>query len=256
MNILELKNISFSYGDKMVIRHVSLGVKKGEILGILGPNGAGKSTLLKLMSGVFKPIRGDVILENRSLRQISAKEIAKFTSVVPQTSQVPFAYSALEIVLMGRAPHLSTFGFETKRDLRVALDAMERTDCTHFNTRDIHELSGGERQRVILARALAQEPQLLLLDEPTTFLDIRHTKDFARILKNLRDEERITIVCALHDLNLAASLCDRIVLLKEGEVVAGGNPKDVINCETISSVFDSEIHIATDNKTGIPYYLP
>jgi iron complex transport system ATP-binding protein len=162
----------------------------------------------------------------------------------------------MEVVLMGRTPHLPIFGFESRRDIEIARDAMRKTDCLGLASRDINALSGGERQRVILARALAQEPRILLLDEPTTFLDIRHQIELHRLLKSLNRDGSLTIVIAMHDLNLASAFCDRIVILKEGRIAASGLPRDVINAGTMRDVFEASVKVGIDADTGLPYCIP
>ena len=254
-NIIETKDISFSYRDLSVIDILSLGVRGGKILGILGPNGAGKSTLINLLSGTIRADSGKITIDGSSIEDISYRTLAKKIAVVPQISSPPFAFTSLEIVLMGRTPHISPFGFESKGDIDAAVDAMKKTDCYEFSSRNIDQLSGGERQRVLLARALAQNPKVLMLDEPTTFLDIKHISALKGTLIKLSHEEGLTIICALHDLNVASSLCDDIVLLKGGRIEAAGTPDEIINGSTIERVFDTKVHIERDRNSGQPYFL-
>ncbi len=255
--MIELKNISFSYGAAFdVLQDISLKVGRGEFVGILGPNGSGKTTLLKLISGSLSPKSGAVLIGGRDLRASHHRERARFISVVPQESAIPFSFSALEVVLMGRAPYLPLFGFEKDEDVAVALAAMEVTDVAALAARNVQDLSGGERQRVIVARALAQEPKLFLLDEPTTYLDIGHQMDLYRIVKKKNKEEGLTVVTVLHDINLASTFCDRIVFLKNGTVVADGTPRDVVKYALIKDVFDTEVYVGINDLTGMPYYVP
>ena len=253
---LSISNLCFSYGAHPVFRGIDLNIDPGEIVGLMGPNGAGKSTLIRLMCGSVEPRSGQMMLDGRPLMRFSPRERAWQIAMVPQESQIPFSFSALEVVLMGRAPYLPRFGFESRQDVQAAYDAMARTDCLNLARRDINALSGGERQRVILARALAQKPTLLLLDEPCAFLDLRHTTELINLLRELNDEEGLTIVCAMHDLNTASALCHRIVLLKDGGIAAQGHPIEAINPRTILEVFDIDVHVDRDRHTGLPYCVP
>lgn len=255
--MIELKNISFSYdGTSDVLRDISLKIGRGEFVGILGPNGSGKTTLLKLISGTLKVRDGKLVLDGKDMNNMRHKERARTVAVVPQETSIPFSFSALEVVLMGRAPHLPPFGFEKKADIVIAKNAMEATDVSELAARSIEELSGGEKQRVIVARALAQEPKLLLLDEPTTFLDIRHQMDLYRIVKKRNKEEGLTVVTVLHDINLASTFCDRIIFLKKGAIVADGSPHEVIKYAKIKDVFETEVYVGINDLTGMPYYVP
>ena len=255
--MIELSNISFSYEEgHNVLKHISLKIGKGEFVGVLGPNGSGKTTLLKIISSVLKPQKGYLTLDGKRLESVRHKDRAKFIAVVAQETSIPFSFSALEVVLMGRAPYLPLFGFEKKEDIAVAKSAMEATDILNFAGRNIQELSGGERQRVIVARALAQQPRLILLDEPTTYLDIKHQMDLYRLMKKRNIEDGLTVITVLHDINLASTFCDRIIFLKDGRTVADGTPKDVINYAKIKEVFDTEVYVGINDLTGMPYYVP
>jgi iron complex transport system ATP-binding protein len=241
--IMEAKGLRFAYGDRAVIDGASLGTAEGEILGILGPNGAGKSTLLKLMTGLIQPSAGEVTLHGRDISAIGHREFARGVAMLPQLSSYPFGMKAMEVVLMGRMPYLPLLGFESKSDIEIARDAMERTDCLEFASRDINELSGGERQRVLLARAIAQGPQVLVLDEPTTFLDISHTIGLKRLIMGLSRDNGITVVLALHDVNLASTLCDRIAFMKAGKIESEGRPSDVIDSGIIREIFGADVEV-------------
>ena len=253
---LAATDVRFAYGDAEVLRGVSLAIDPGEIVGIVGPNGAGKSTLLRLLAGLLAPRGGSVLLGDRPVAGIRPAELARIAAFVPQESRFPFPFRALELVLMGRAAHLPAFGFESRGDVAIARAAMERTDCAAFAGRPIDELSGGERQRVILARALAQEPRILLLDEPTAFLDIRHQVGLHRALAEDSRRRGTTVVAAMHDLNLAAAFCRRIVMLADGAVAADGSPADVFTAETVRAVFGADVAVGRDEATGRPYCLP
>lgn len=251
----KIKDVSFGYGETDVLRGVSLEVGQGDMVGVMGPNGAGKSTLIKLMSGVLVAGSGGVYLGDEPIGSIPRKKLARIIGLVPQETHIPFPFSAMEVVLMGRAPYVSQFGFESPRDVAIANDAMDLTDCRRFASRDIGSLSSGERQRVVLARALSQEPKVLLLDEPTTFLDIRHQIELCRLLGDLNRRRKITVVAVMHDLNLAAAFFNRIIFVREGQIVADGPPNDVINEEAIYTAFGANVRVKVDDL-GKPCCLP
>ncbi len=254
--ILKTHDITFAYGTTPVLCGITLEVRKSSVTGILGPNGAGKSTLINIMSGMLTPLGGSVFLKDVPLDSFSSAQRARAVAVVTQESHIPFPFTALEIVLMGRAPYLPRFGFESRSDIDIALDAMKATDCDHLSHRDIRSLSGGERRRVIVARALAQKPLVLLLDEPMSFLDIRHSSDLARRLKDLAVNQGIAVCAVMHDITLAAAFCDRIVLLKDGQIAAQGSPREVITTKSLGQAFGIEIDVGIDKKTQIPYCIP
>jgi len=253
--VLRAERVSFGYRRDEVVSEVTLGVRRGETLGIIGPNGSGKSTLIRLLSGVLEPRSGEVRLFGRAMAQHGLRERARAIAVVPQETAVEFPFTVTETVLMGRAPHIGRFAFEADGDLIAARAAMRRTGVLHLAERSLHELSGGERQRVILARALAQDAQILLLDEPAAFLDIRHEVEIYDLLHDLKEEGR-TVVSVLHDLNLAALYCDRIALLKEGRLVALGTPADVITYPTITDVYEIDVYVDRNDITGAINVLP
>ncbi len=252
---IEARELRFSYGVVPVIDDASLRVRAGEMLGLIGPNGSGKSTLIRLLSGILRPHAGVVHLDGRPLAAYSRRQLAQRLAVVPQDTPIEFPFSVTEVVLMGRSPHLGGFAFEGDRDVEVAHAAMQRTGVLELAARSIHELSGGERQRVVLARALAQEAEFLLLDEPTAFLDLRHQVEIYDLLQDLQREGR-GIVTVLHDLNLAALYCDRVALLKAGRVVAAGPPAEVITRQTLTEVYDTDIYVDTNPLTGAVNVLP
>ena len=254
--ILRCENVSFTYGAIEALSNVSLEVNTGEVFGLLGPNGSGKSTLVRLISGVARPLTGQVFLTGRALPTYEREALARQIAVVPQESRLELPFSVLEIVLMGRSPYLKRFGFEQAHDLTIAQQAMEYTGVSALANREIHELSGGERQRVILARALAQEPQLLLLDEPTAFLDIKHQVEVYDLLKRLSRQNGLTVIAILHDLNLAALYCDRLALLTAGKVFACGTPEQVLTYSTIKAVYDTEVYIGLNDITGKVHIFP
>ncbi len=253
---LEAREIEFGYRpSQLVLRGVSLALGAGELVGLIGPNGSGKSTLLRVLSGVVRPRAGEVLLYGRCLHELSPREIARSIAVVPQDAHVEFPFSVLEVVLMGRSPYLAGFSFEDAEDLARARAAMERTGVAHLAHRTIQELSGGERQRVMLARALAQDTPILLLDEPAVFLDLRHVVEMYDLLRELLGEGK-SVLTVLHDLNLAAQYCDRVVLLDEGAVYCAGPPGDVLTYRAITQVYRTEVYIDLNDITGTVNVLP
>ncbi|HIE26326.1 TPA: ABC transporter ATP-binding protein [Candidatus Poribacteria bacterium] len=214
--VIEVYDLSYKYNldRSLVLNRINFDVRQGEILGIVGPNGSGKSTLLKLLSGVLKPVEGRILLLGRPLARLNHKSIAKIIAVVPQNTVISFPFTVREIVLMGRSPHLGLLQIERDKDFKISERAMMYTNSLEFADRKIDELSGGERQRVIIARALAQEPQIILLDEPTVHLDLKHQIEIFDLIKQLNIENLMTVVVVSHDLNLAGEYCDRFILLR------------------------------------------
>jgi len=251
---LELRDVAVRLGDQPVLRGLCLRVEPGEVVGLLGRNGAGKTTALRVASRLLVPDSGEVSLGGRPLDSLSRRELARRVATVPQDLQIPFPFRAGELVLMGRAPHQRFFGFESPADLRCAREAMERMGIAELADRTVLELSGGERQLVLFARALAQAPDLLLLDEPTSFLDLRHRIDVLRVVRELAFEGRAALVVS-HDLSLAARACDRLVLLAEGVVLAEGRPSEVLTPERLRQAFgiEAEVQSAPD---GTPVVVP
>ena len=254
--IVRLEEVSFSYPGREVLNGISLDIGRGERFGLLGPTGSGKSTFVRLLSRVLRPTRGRISLGGRDLAAVSARDLARRVAVVPQETALDFPFSVLEVVLMGRAPHLGGFGFEGDRDLEAAERAMARAGVADLAERFFHELSGGEKQRVVIARALAQEPEVLLLDEPTTFLDIKHVVDIFELLSTLSSEQGITLIVILHDLNLAALYLTRLALLKGGRLLACGHPEEVLTYRNIRETYDTDVYIQRNDLTGRLNVLP
>ena len=219
---LRTTKLTTGYASRPVLRDITFEVRAGELAAIVGPNGAGKSTLLKAIGGSLVPWAGEIELKGRPLGDYDRRALARTLAIVPQENLVAFHFSALEIVLMGRAPHLGAFHLETRHDLEIAYQALSRFGLRELVRRPIQELSGGERKRVFLARALAQEPQIALLDEPAAFLDIRHIAEIFERFRELCAERAMAVVVTLHDLNAAAHYADRVLLMKNGETVAWG----------------------------------
>ncbi len=253
---LRLDDVRFAYRDRPVLDGVSFDVERGERFGLLGPTGSGKSTLVRILSGVLRPLAGRISVGGRPLAGYAPAELARRVAVVPQETALDFPFSVLEVVLMGRAPHLGGFGFEGDRDVAAAERAMARTGVGDLADRFFHELSGGEKQRVVIARALAQEPDLLLLDEPTTFLDIRHVVEIFELLSTLSQERGMTLVVVLHDLNLAALYLQRVAFLKRGRLHACGPPEQVMTYRTIRDVYETDVYVHRNDLTGKLNVLP
>ena len=254
--MLKIMDLNFGYNKDLTIRNLNLEVATGNFLGILGPNGSGKTTLLKLILKQLASFGGEILINNKNINKYSSIELARTVAVVPQESPILFNFNALEIVLMGRAPYLSRFGFEQKVDLDIAKQWMIQTNTWQFRDRNINELSGGEKQRVIVARALTQEPSLLLLDEPTSFLDIKHQMDIYNLVAKLNSEKKLTVITVLHDINLASLFCDKICLLKSGEIKHLGSTKNTITYNNIKNIFDTDVYVGINDLTGNPYYTP
>ena len=253
---LTINNIDCYYGSIQILDGIQFGVKSGEFLGILGPNGSGKTTLLKSISRVLKPRKGAILMDELNIYDMKTVDVAKQMAVVPQTAPVTFDFSALEVVLMGRNPHMDRFAIETKEDIEIAKNSMKLTNTWDFADRSITELSGGERQRVIIARALTQEPQLLLLDEPTTHLDISNQLEIMDLLKQLCKTKKLLIVAVFHDFNLAARYCDSLILLKDGKIVAAGKSDDTLTSENVKKVFNVDTIVKKHPITGSLHVIP
>ncbi len=250
--ILSLEGVGFGYGRHTVLADVDLQVPRGEVLGILGPNGSGKSTLLNLMDGILAPNTGQVRIEGVPIASISRNLIAKRIAMVSQEQHFRFDFSVLQVALMGRYPHLGRLQFEGTQDMEVVRDALQATACLGFAERSIHELSGGERQRVLIARALAQEPQVILMDEPTSFLDLKFKREIFRLIHRLSTEKNLGVVLVSHDIDLVARHCNKVVLLKDGSIHQMGDPRDVITAQNVEAVFDCPVQVDRNPATGRP----
>jgi iron complex transport system ATP-binding protein len=263
-----LDGVAFSYGprresphggtDGWALRGLACDVREGEILGVLGPNGSGKSTLLKLLGAILTPQQGAIRLQERPLDSFTRQELARIVAYVPQHSPVVFPFTLAEFVLMGRFPHRQSggvsgwFGWERAEDVRAAEQAMAAMEILHLAGRAVGDVSGGERQRAVIARALAQAPSLLLLDEPTVFLDLRHQLDICAILRRLNREQGLTVVWVSHDLNLAGQYCDRLLLLQDGALARLGLPSDVLRPDVIEAVYRCPVLVDRHPASGAP----
>jgi iron complex transport system ATP-binding protein len=234
---------------------VSLHVKAGEVATLLGPNGSGKSTLLRVAAGILHPAEGEVRVLGRDVRGLDRRLLARLVALVPQTEAIAFGFRVRDVVAMGRAPHQGGWMRERPEDRAVVDEALARCDLASLAARRVEELSGGEQRRVALARALAQRPRVLLLDEPAAFLDVRHCLDLYDLLAEVVTRDRVACVVAMHELDAAANLGSRVILLREGRVVAGGAPEDVMTPAFLREVFDADIDVSVHPPTGRRYFV-
>jgi iron complex transport system ATP-binding protein len=256
MVVLNINNVDCYYDSVKIVENVSFSVKTGSFVGILGPNGSGKTTLLKSISRILKPKKGAIMLEDQDIYTLKPVDLAKRLSVVSQGTVIAFSFTALDVVLMGRSPHLSRFASESEKDVEIAKRCMAYTGTLNLADRLITELSGGERQRVIIAKALAQEPHVLLLDEPTTHLDVSNQFEIMSILRQLCNENKLLVVGVFHDFNLAANYCDSLILLKDGKIVDAGKSEKVLTPQNIKTIFGIETLVRENPITKSVYVLP
>jgi iron complex transport system ATP-binding protein len=257
--LVELHDVAFAYPrparrreGRFALAGVSFTIEEGEVFGVIGPNSAGKTTLLRLLTRVIAPDRGEVRLDGHPLSSLAHAELARRIAVVPQDAPRPFPFSVEQLVLMGRYPHGPGRYFESEADGRAARAAMEATGVADLAALLLDQLSGGERQRAMLARALAQQPRLLVLDEPTSHLDLRYQAETAALLQRLNAERGMTVLLVSHDLDLAAQVCDRVLLLGAGRVARVGVPSEVLQREVLESVFGCAVAVEIDPKSGRP----
>ncbi len=254
--VLQMQEVTFGYGSRPLFYHVSLQVRRGEMIGLLGPNGSGKTTLLRLMSGFLQPQQGHILLEGRNLSRWGRKKVAQRIAVVPQDLHVPFAFTVEHMVGLGRTPFITTFfGSPTRQDQVIVQDAIEAAGVGPLTNRIFNELSGGEQQRVVIAMALAQQPLLLLLDEPTSHLDIKYQIETLELIQRLNRERRVTVVAAIHDLNLAARYFPRLLLFQHG-VVADAGPAEVLEPGLLRRVYGVNVQVGILRGTTHLSVLP
>lgn len=245
-------------GRPWVVRDLEFDVRPGEVFGVIGPNGSGKTSLLKLLGRLLYPQEGRITLFGTDLPRLPQEALARTVALVPQESHQVFRFSIAEVVLMGRFPHhrrrwhFGGPGWETREDIAVAEEAMTTMDVIHLAQRPLSEVSGGERQRALIARALTQQPTVLLLDEPTAFLDLNHQVEICRILRRLNQEQTLTVVLVSHDLNLASQYCDRLMLLSEGTCYTTGSPEEVIRPEILETVYGCRVLVDQHPVSGLP----
>lgn len=256
MTIITLDAVGFRYDVHWVLKNISCDISRAEFVGILGPNGSGKTTFLKILDGMLKPQEGKVFIGGVPIGSIRRNELAKTVAVVAQEFRMTFPFAVQEVVLMGRSPHLVKWRFEGETDLCIAREAMIMTDTLDLAGRSMERLSGGERQRVLIARALAQQPQILLLDEPTAFLDIKHQMDFFDLVKSLNRKNELTVVAVTHDLNLASLYCDRLILMRDGRIHSRGRPEEVITEQNITEAYGARVSVDCSPDTGRPRVTP
>ena len=254
--VLRASDIVAGYGGFNVLREVSLELRAGEMLAVVGPNGAGKSTLLKVLGGTLARGSGSVEILGQPLDSYDRRALARIVAVVAQENTVAFQFSVLEVVLMGRAPHLGAFHFETRRDLEIAREALAHFDLLDLAQRHINELSGGERKRVFLARALTQDAKIALLDEPTAFLDMKHVAEIFSRFRALSANRGMAVIATMHDLNAAALYADRVLLMKLGAAVACGSPDEVLTEENLRRVYETEVYVGRNPSNGALAILP
>ncbi len=252
MTAVWVQNLHFRYEDNTILKGVDLTAGKGQFTGILGPNGCGKTTLLRNISGYLKPQKGEVSILGRAVKSLNTKEKAKLIGYVPQESITEFSFTAYDVVMMGRMPYLKRFQRESREDREAVREAMELTRTWDLKNRIANQLSGGERQRVFIARALAQKPVILLMDEPVSHLDIKHQISIINLIGTLCHTMNITALVVLHDINLAARYCDSVVLMKEGRVVSSGSPRRALTAKNIRNVFDIDVDILQPYNVILP----
>jgi len=252
---LEMRNVSLGYSRHPVLEDITFKASPGEMVGLIGPNGSGKSTVIKALSRLIRPTAGEILVDGKNIASIPRRELACLVGVVPQLPLLPSTFTAFEIVLMGRNPHLGLFQSESRRDWAIAREAMVKTSTSPLANRYINELSGGEIQSLLIARVLVQETSAILLDEPTANLDIGRQVEVLDLIKNLCLESSLTVLAALHDLNLAAQYCDRLLLINEGRIHIQGKPAEVITDANIKQVYGAENCVYTHPVNGLPTVL-
>jgi iron complex transport system ATP-binding protein len=252
---VEIIKACLGYGRKTVLKDIELQVSPGEIVGLIGPNGSGKSTIIKALSRVIPLYTGKILLNGEDITRIPRMELARMVGVVPQIPLLPSTFTAFEIVLMGRNPHLGLFQYEGPEEMSIAWRAMEKTGTSALAERLVGELSGGEIQCLLIARAMAQETEVILLDEPTANLDIGRQAEILDMIRNLCAENKLTVLAALHDLNLAAQYCHQLLLIKNGQIYAKGTPNEVITSRNIKDVYGADNCIYTHPLNDLPTVL-
>lgn len=254
MKAVEIRNMNLSFGGRPILKDLSLEIGTGEFAVIIGPNGTGKTSLLRALAGLL-PCTGEIMIEGRPLREMTRRQLAMTLAIVPQQTPTGLPFRVADTVLLGRSPHLGLLGLEGEKDYAIARRAMEFTEVSELADRNVDELSGGERQRVIIARAICQEPRLILLDEPTAALDPAHQVKILDLMEQLRREQKTTVIMVSHDLNLAAIYGDRLILLAEGRIQASGPPSAVLSEELLEASYGCKMMVEC-GKAGIPRVFP
>jgi len=253
--LIEINNVCFSY-DQEVLKDININIERGKFYTILGPNGSGKTTLLRILSKSLNINNGEIFIDEKDLSQIKSKVLAKEMSVVLQSTEIEFDFSVQDIVLMGRTPHIPRFSSESEKDMEIAKNAMKMTNTWELRNKSINTLSGGERQRAVVARAIAQETGIILLDEPISHLDIHQQIKIMNQLKQLNKSKNITIIAVLHDLNIAAAYGDHMILMHDCGVYKDGIPEEVLTEDIIRAVYGLEVYITKNPKTGKTFVMP
>jgi iron complex transport system ATP-binding protein len=254
--MLKIKNLSVYYGQRQALKEIQLEVASGEIVALIGPNGAGKSTLIRSISGVIPVREGTIEVDGVNVTSLSSMERARQIAVVPQAVNMPPAFTAWETVLLGRTPYLNFLGQTSTKDEDLARQALEQVDALHLVERRMDEISGGEQQRVLLARSLAQDTPILLMDEPTAHLDLPHQIDLLKLISKQAKEKNLSVLVALHDLNIASLFADRIAVVQGGLLCVSGSPKETLTSEILHSVYHMPVHVLTHPETGAPLVIP
>lgn len=254
--MLEINQLSVTYGSKMILKNISLTAHASQVLAVVGPNGAGKSTLIKASSGVLPAKSGRICVAGKDIARLNAAKRARMIAVVPQARSLPSAYSVYQAVLLGRTPHIDWLGHPKLHDHQQVTQALELTHTLDLSERRIGELSGGEQQRVLLARAIAQQTPVLLLDEPTTHLDLKHQTNFLNLIRKLAVEQKLAVMLVIHDLNLGSLYSDRVALIMDGQIQAIGAPKEVLNEANLQKVYQIPVHIMKHPDYNAPLILP
>ena len=249
---LQIRDLSFSYGSTQILKDINMELGSSDVLGIVGPNGAGKSTLIRCIDRILVPQNGTLLLDGQEMKQMSSMEIAKKIGYVPQSISNTFPATVFDTVLMGRRPHLGWRSSE--KDIDTVLEVLTMLKIKYLAMRDFNEISGGQQQKVLIARALAQDAEILLLDEPTSNLDIRHQLEVMEILTKLVKKKGLSVMMAIHDLNLASRYSDRIIMLNGGSIMDTGDPVSVLTAENIQSVYGAEVIVK--HEAGKPYIIP
>lgn len=245
--ILEGRDIRFSYDGVEVIKGIDLSIGQGEFVGLLGANGVGKSTLLKILTGILSTKRGKILYKSKELKYLPKREVSKRIAYVPQNPTFGFPFTVSEIIKMGRAPYLGRFEFENDKDNEIAFQAMETVGLTHLQDRLVTEISGGEKQLTSFARALAQEPEVMILDEPASFLDVRHKTEILKLLVKLKNERNISIIAATHDIFSALFYFDKLIILKDGGILAEGEFDQVLTDDILSKAYDIDVTVRKED---------
>ncbi len=254
--MIEIKNISLSYDKKFVLEDISLNLKEKSFIGIIGKNGVGKSTLLKAITGLLKPVNGNIFIDNEDIYQIKKNILAKKISFMPQSMQFDFSFNVKDFIMFGRYPYINMFKLASAEDFKVVNEIMDFTETTEFSKRNINELSGGEKQKVLLAQTLVQQTDIVCLDEPTSHLDIGSQATIFKLLKMLNEKYNKTIITTVHDLNLAGEFCSDVVLLNNKKVFNFGTAEKVLNYKDIEKIYNTKVVVKTNPVSNKPIVIP